>query len=113
MQRLLFAVFTTIAAAAPVVRGAQTNVVILLADDLGYGDVSRNGGVVPTPNIDGLIDQGVELQTFFVQPVCSPTRAALMTGRDPARVGVNPQVVNPRAGQMMIPAPVRGRLPPP
>jgi arylsulfatase A-like enzyme len=89
--------------AADAASARRINVVVLLADDLGYGDPSCHGGAVPTPNIDRLFGQGVELETFLVQPVCSPTRAAFLTGRDPARVGVNPQVVNARAGEMMNP----------
>jgi arylsulfatase A-like enzyme len=113
--RFFVAVPTAVAGvmiSAPLVHLAQAadaspptriNVVVLLADDLGYGDPSCHGGSVPTPHIDRLMSQGVELQTLLVQPVCSPTRAAFFTGRDPARVGVNPQVINARNGEMMNP----------
>ncbi len=65
----------------------QPNIVILLADDLGYHDVGFNGGEILTPNIDELAEEGVELERFYVHPVCSPTRAGLMTGRYPIRYG--------------------------
>ena len=65
----------------------KPNVVILLADDLGYRDVGFNGGEIRTPNIDRLASEGVELERFYVHPVCSPTRAGLMTGRYPIRYG--------------------------
>ena len=65
----------------------KPNIVILLADDLGYHDVGFHGGEIRTPNIDSLASEGVELQRFYVHPVCSPTRAGLMTGRYPIRYG--------------------------
>jgi arylsulfatase A-like enzyme len=82
---------------------SRPNVVVLLADDLGWGDLSCKGGSVPTPHVDRLFKQGVELETFLVTPVCSPTRAALLTGRYPARVGIAPMTVNARAGVHMNP----------
>jgi arylsulfatase A-like enzyme len=74
----------TAAAAAP----ARPNVVIFLADDLGWSDVGFRGGPIDTPSIDRLAREGVELQRFYTTPICSPPRAALMTGRDPMRLGV-------------------------
>lgn len=71
------------------------NVVILLADDLGWADVSYHGGYVKTPNIDGLKSDGVELDRFYVCPMCSPTRAATMTGRYPIRFGLARAVIPP------------------
>ncbi|MGY8694355.1 MAG: sulfatase-like hydrolase/transferase, partial [Verrucomicrobiia bacterium] len=70
----------------PVNRDAnKPNIVIILADDLGYADVSYNGGTAATPNIDRLANEGVKLQRFYACPLCSPTRAGLMTGRWPIR----------------------------
>lgn len=68
------------------------NVVILLADDLGWGDIRVHGGEVPTPNIDRLFHEGVELGNFMTWCVCSPTRAMLLTARHPFRVGTGPEV---------------------
>src|SRR5690606_9605398 len=65
----------------------KPNIVILLADDLGFHDVGFHGGEIRTPNIDKLAAEGVELERFYVHPVCSPTRAGLMTGRYPIRYG--------------------------
>jgi len=72
------------------------NVVVILADDLGFSDISCHGGNTPTPNTDNFINQGVELGNFMVTPLCSPTRAGLMTGRYPARLNIAPFVINPK-----------------
>jgi len=72
---------------------AKPNVVYLLADDLGWSDLSVHpGGSIPTPNIDRLFKQGCELRNFMGWCVCSPTRAMLLTGRHPFRVGTGPEV---------------------
>ena len=67
---------------------ASPNIVILLADDLGWNDVGYHGAPIETPHIDGLAREGVELDRFYVQPICTPTRAALLTGRSPLRAGL-------------------------
>lgn len=65
------------------------NLVIFLADDMGWGDISRNGNtIINTPNIDSLAEQGAQFNTFLVNPVCAPSRAALLTGRHALRTGV-------------------------
>ena len=61
---------------------------LLLADDLGWGDVGFHGSAIETPSIDALAAGGVDLSQFSVMPVCSPTRAALLTGRYPMRYGM-------------------------
>ena len=73
----------------------KPNIVILLADDLGFADVGYNGGVASTPNIDKLASEGVKLQRFYTAPLCSPTRAGLMTGRWPIRYGMAESVITP------------------
>jgi arylsulfatase A-like enzyme len=71
----------------------KPNVVYLLADDLGWSDISAHpGGSIQTPNIDRLFKQGVELRNFMGWCVCSPTRAMFLTGRHPFRVGTGPEV---------------------
>ena len=64
------------------------NVVIFLADDLGWADVGFHGSDIETKALDRLAQEGTELHRFYSTPICSPTRAALMTGRDPVRFGV-------------------------
>ncbi|MEM1026524.1 MAG: arylsulfatase [Planctomycetota bacterium] len=67
----------------------RPNIVVLMADDLGWADVGFNGTEIATPHIDALAERGVRLTRFYVQPTCSPTRAALMTGRHPYRSGAH------------------------
>jgi arylsulfatase A-like enzyme len=64
------------------------NLVIILADDLGWSDVGYHGSEIVTPRLDRLAAEGVVLDRFYAQPSCSPTRAALMTGKTPMRLGV-------------------------
>ncbi|XZE33970.1 sulfatase-like hydrolase/transferase [Pirellulaceae bacterium SH501] len=73
------------------------NIVLIVADDLGWGDVGWHQSEIPTPHLDRLAKSGVILENFYVQPVCSPTRAALMTGRYPMRHGLQVGVVRPWA----------------
>ena len=75
----------------------KPNIVFFLIDDLGYADCGFNGGdEIRTPNIDKLAHSGAILESHYVQPVCSPTRAALMTGRYATRTGVY-TIVRPKA----------------
>ncbi|MFN9914013.1 MAG: sulfatase-like hydrolase/transferase, partial [Pirellulaceae bacterium] len=78
---------------APSVADPPPNIVYLLADDLGWSDLSIHpGGSIATPNIDRFFRQGIELRQFMGWCVCSPTRAMLLTGRHPFRVGTGPEV---------------------
>ena len=83
------------ATAANAFGATRPNVVIVVADDLGWGDVSYHGSVIPTPNIDRLIGEGIELDRFYTAPVSSPTRCGLMTGRYPSRFGIRETVIPP------------------
>jgi hypothetical protein len=68
---------------------AKPNILFILTDDQGYGDVARHGHpLLKTPNIDALHDQSVRFENFHVSPSCSPARAALMTGMHEFRNGV-------------------------
>lgn len=71
----------------------RPNVLFIVADDLGWGDVGWHGGPAKTPCMDRLVREGVELDRHYVQPVCTPTRTALLTGRYPGRFG--PQAIAP------------------
>lgn len=73
----------------------QPNIVFILADDLGWADVGFHGPDIKTPNIDTLAAAGARLESFYVMPVCTPTRCALMTGRHPIRYGRQYNVLRP------------------
>jgi len=89
MKPLLFALLFALAALAPAAPAPRPNVLILLADDAGWGDYSYTGNTqVHTPNIDSLARDGVSLDRFFVCPLCAPTRAEFLTGRYHPRTGV-------------------------
>jgi len=105
--RLLYRLTTLILAAGSVTLGTcpaladnsaekphRPNIVFIMADDLGWADVAFHGGVAATPNLDRLAREGVELSQHYVAPVCSPTRAAFMTGRCWSRFGVTAPVNN-------------------
>jgi len=72
----------------------KPNIVHIVADDLGWKDVGFNGATdIKTPNLDKLAAEGVKFTQFYVQPMCTPTRAALMTGRYPFRYGLETAVI--------------------
>ena len=75
----------------------RPHILFILADDLGWGDVGFHGSQIQTPALDALAASGARLEQFYVQPVCSPTRAALLTGRYPIRHGLQVGVVRPWA----------------
>ena len=66
----------------------RPNIVFIMADDLGWADVAFHGGNAPTPNLDQLAKEGLELAQHYVAPVCSPTRTGLLTGRCWSRFGI-------------------------
>ncbi|MEU6642663.1 arylsulfatase [Saccharomonospora sp. NPDC046836] len=66
----------------------RPNVLVILADDLGYSDIGAFGGEIDTPNLDRLAGSGVRMTSFYVTPRCSPSRASLLTGRHPHSVGI-------------------------
>jgi len=82
----LFAPFAALATDKP-------NILLIVADDLGWADVGWHGGFGKTPHMDKLVREGRELDRHYVQPVCTPTRTALMSGRCPGRFG--PQALSP------------------
>lgn len=64
------------------------NVLVIIADDAGWNDVGYNGSEINTPNIDYLANQGVQLNRFYVNPTCSPSRVSLLTGMPASRIGI-------------------------
>jgi arylsulfatase A-like enzyme len=73
----------------------KPNIIIVLADDLGNADLGYRGSKIKTPNIDSLAKGGVRLESYYGLPVCTPARAALMTGRYPMRHGLQTLVIFP------------------
>ena len=94
------AAITTLPLSSPAYAQDSTppNIVYIVADDLGWKDVGFHGSDIKTPNIDRLAETGVKFDQFYVQPMCTPTRAALLTGRYPLRYGLQTAVI-PSGGQ--------------
>ncbi|VGO12349.1 Arylsulfatase [Pontiella desulfatans] len=99
---VLVAVFM-IAMAAGARRDARPNIIVILTDDQGYGDVGRHGNpILKTPNFDRLHDESVRFTDFQVSPCCAPTRCALLTGMHEFKSGVTHTIkpwreMNPRS----------------
>lgn len=66
----------------------KPNIILIIADDAGWNDVGYHGSEIKTPNIDFLAKNGVELDRFYVNPTCSPSRASLFTGKPASRMGI-------------------------
>ena len=73
----------------------QPNIIFILADDLGWGDVSWNNPDMPTPHLQTLSEQGIRLDQAYSQQVCTPSRAALLTGRYPFHIGRQKRALKP------------------
>ena len=71
----------------------KPNILFIVADDLGWKDVGFHGSDIKTPTLDSLAAAGAKLEQYYVQPMCTPTRAALMTGRYPLRYGLQTGVI--------------------
>ncbi len=69
-------------------RAGAPNIVVVMCDDIGYSDVGCFGSEIPTPNIDRLAEEGLRYRDYHATPMCSPTRASLLTGLEPHRAGV-------------------------
>ncbi|KAL4228573.1 hypothetical protein ACF0H5_011623 [Mactra antiquata] len=75
------------------IHAQRPNIILIVADDLGWDDVGFHGSEVKTPNIDKLAYDGVILNNYYVSPICTPTRGSLMTGRHPIHLGLQHGVI--------------------
>jgi len=92
-------------ALSPSLFAASTpNFVLINIDDLGYADISPFGGKTATPNLDRMAKEGMKLTSHYAAPVCSPSRAAMMTGCYPKRVLPIPGVLFPAAAVGLNPS---------
>jgi arylsulfatase len=75
----------------------RPNIVLIVADDMGYSDIGPFGSEIRTPNLDTLAQSGVRITNFYVGPACSPTRSMLLSGNDHhvAGMGTNAEVISP------------------
>ena len=103
---LLLAIALPAAAQTP----ARPNIVVIVADDQGWKDVGFHGSDIATPNLDKLAAGGARLESYYAQPMCTPSRAALMSGRYPHRYGLQTLVI-PSNGRPHIVGVVRIALP--
>ena len=87
---LLFTLFSNSVLSHDSKNSKRPHILFILADDLGWSDVGFHGSVIKTPHIDKLASEGVILDNYYVQPLCTPTRSALMTGRYPIHTGIIP-----------------------
>ena len=89
MKRFLFLVFIVISSCNNPIENKKPNVIIIMTDDQGFGDLGINENPnIMTPNIDKFASESIQFNNFFVSPVCAPTRSSLMTGRYSLRTGV-------------------------
>jgi arylsulfatase A-like enzyme len=92
VKELGLALLMLLVFAAPVIAAEQPNILLIVSDDTGYGDLGPYGGGegrgMPTPNIDNMAANGMTFFSFYAQPSCTPGRAAMQTGRIPNRSGM-------------------------
>eukprot|EP01084_Bolivina_argentea_P003676 6916_1 len=94
----MFQLITTISFLMPLfttTNAAPPNIIFMLIDDLGWNDIGwHNGSDFPTPNIDKLATNGLELNNYYIQHICSPTRSSLMSGRYPIHTGLQHAIIS-------------------
>lgn len=102
LQRLVVFCLAILIAGSAHAQAPKPNIIFILADDLGWKDVGFHGSDILTPNLDKLAAEGARLERHYAMPMCTPTRAALMTGRYPMRYGLQTGVI-PGAGTYSLP----------
>ena len=94
-MRFVVCCLFSLVAGGSVAAAEAPNIVVVVADDLGNADLGYRGSRIATPHIDALAAEGVCLESYYGLPVCTPARAALMTGRYPMRQGLQTLVIFP------------------
>jgi arylsulfatase A-like enzyme len=92
---IALAAFSMLLAPLAALASDKPNIVVIVADDLGNADLGYRGSPIRTPNLDALAKGGVRLESYYGQQLCTPARAALMTGRYPMRYGLQTFVIFP------------------
>jgi arylsulfatase A-like enzyme len=95
IDRIILPISMALLAAVSPASATAPNIILIVTDDQGYADAGFRNPEVHTPNLDKLVASGVELKRFYAAPVCSPTRAGLMTGLYPIRFGMQRAVNRP------------------
>ncbi len=88
MQRLTLLLAALAAFTCSLNAGTKPNIIVILADDMGFSDIGSYGGEIQTPNLDRLADDGIRFKRFYNSGRCCPTRASLMTGLHPHETGI-------------------------
>ncbi|XP_033121313.1 arylsulfatase I-like, partial [Anneissia japonica] len=73
----------------------KPNILFILADDYGYNDIGYHGSEIRTPNLDKLAKSGVKFENYYVQPICTPTRSQLLSGRYQIHTGLQHSIIWP------------------
>ena len=87
----LIILFAVLLGCSPEKKINKPNILLIVADDMGYSDLGFFGGEISTPNIDALADQGIAFSSFYTAPTCAPTRAMLLSGNDNHIAGMGSQ----------------------
>jgi len=94
LPHLLLGFFSPYLAAEQATAVAQPpNIIVILADDLGYSDIGAYGSEIQTPGLDKLAQSGIQFTDFYTASVCSPSRAMLLTGKDHHQIGLGNMAV--------------------
>ncbi|SDL11885.1 arylsulfatase B [Siphonobacter aquaeclarae] len=92
-KRVLFCSLLALFSAAHAQK--KPNIILIVADDLGWNDVGYHNPAIVSPNLNALAEKGTELRRFYVASICSPTRSGLLTGKYPDRFGIRNEVIRP------------------
>lgn len=89
MKKIIFTLYTVLALMGiGYAQQKKPNIILILADDLGYSDLGAYGSEISTPNLDRLANEGLRLKQFYNNSICAPTRASLITGQYQHKAGV-------------------------